>query len=369
MDLLIWEGHPSPLEPADSTRAEYLGISPASLEHKIESGLLVNYRLKILYPIVHGVPRLLTFPTQVTRDFMERWSDRLRREFPEFSLPHEDPMPGETEVLRTFSTEWENYEWNDQAYWYLEAEQLFKTMDFMLDLEHSPVDGMRVLEVGIGIGGVADNLAATHNCEVVGIDLSYAVDPAYKQFGSRNSFFHVVQASVFKPPFPEESFDFVFSQGVLHHTFSTRVAVDCITLLPNKGGRLYVWVYSPFDERRTLLRRILYGTEVCVRPLVSRLPTALQTLVLSSLVPLYMLHQNGLVSGAQVSYGWREAIHAARDRFTPRYAHRHTNQELHGWLSDAGYSQIRCTSDREHPSFVPISFMTGTGIEGIREHT
>ncbi len=70
----------------------------------------------------------------------------------------------------------------------------------------------------------------------MGIDLSCAVDAANKHF-RKNSFFHIVQASAFAPPFPKGSFDLVYSQGVIHHTFSTRTAFEALAGLPRRGGR------------------------------------------------------------------------------------------------------------------------------------
>jgi len=112
-------------------------------------------------------------------------------------------------------------------------------MRFMLDAERQPLSGKSVLEVGIGIGAFADHLATTAGCEVVGVDLGYAVDAAQTAFGN-NPFLHTVQASAFAPPFRDASFDFVYSFGVLHHTYSTKTAFDRVSRLPRKGGRLFI---------------------------------------------------------------------------------------------------------------------------------
>jgi len=367
LELLELEVSASTLTHEQEKLADKLGIERQTLERQVEMGALINRRCKILYPIVSGVPRLLTFSTPICAVFVERYKDILRRKLPGYSLPQESPMPGETDVLRSFSTEWINYDWNDRAYWGLSPEQLFKAMHFMLDFARYPVAGKRVVEVGIGIGGIADNIASTQGCELVGLDLSYAVELAYRHFGSRNPFFHVVQASVFKPPVPDQSFDLVYSHGVLHHTYSTQEALESIARLPCKGGRLYAWVYSPFDERRTILRRVLYALEQLFRPLCWRLPPTLQTIVLTPIVPFYMIYQNFWRRGEGIRYGWREAMHAARDRFTPRYVHRHSGEELSEWFHALGYRKICCASSRQRPEYVPVAFVACAGVYGIRE--
>src|SRR5262249_9776947 len=145
---------------------------------------------------------------------------------------------------------------------------------------------------GIGIGGAADAFSRSEECEVVGTDLGFAVDQASRYFG-QNARLHLVQASVFAPLFRAGSFDVVYSHGVLHHTYSTRQAFDRLTDLPRaKGGKLYVWVYSHHQETVTIVRRTLMLIERLIRPILSRLPSRLQTASLLPLIPLYVLYQN-----------------------------------------------------------------------------
>jgi len=128
-------------------------------------------------------------------------------------------------------------------------------------------------------------------------------------------------------------------------------------------------VYSPRHEQRNLVRRTLMRVESTVRPVVWRLPDRAQTAILSGFVPLYMLYQLGrrVRRGRdQVLYGFREAMHAARDRFSPRFIHRHSDEEVKGWFANAGYAELICASERERPSFVPEAFTVCTGVEGVR---
>jgi len=369
LELREWEIALIELSPEDLSRAERLGIVPAKLAREIITGVLVNPARKLLYPIHRGVPRLLTFSTGVARESCDRYAVQVRRDFPGYSLPNEPGMPGEADVLRTFSSEWLNYDWTGQSYWNLAPDAWFRCMRFVLGLDRRPVQDKLTLEVGIGIGGVADYMAREEGCEIVGVDLGYAVDAACAHFG-KNPFLHIVQASAFTPPFRDRSFDFVYSFGVLHHTFSTKAAFDRLAPLPKDRGRLYVWVYSPHDESRTLERRALMCLERILRPLIWRLPDKAQSIALAPLVPLYMVHQ-WLYSirhrAGAVRYGVREALHAARDRFTPRYIHRHTEEELSGWFAAAGFGELERGRDRPRPDYVPIAFTASTGVSGIRK--
>ena len=319
-----------------------MGIAAAGLAKEIQTGLLINRQRRLLYPIWQGVPRLLTFQTGVADEFKAAHGSRLAAEFAGYSLPRESSTPGEADILRTFSSEWVNYDWNESAYWNLKPESWFRCMRFALDLDRAPVTGKLVLEAGIGIGGVADNVCRQEKCELIGLDLGYAVDGAYRHFGT-NPFLHIVQASIFAPPFSSETFDFVYSFGVIHHTYSTEAAFQSLAKLPKSGGRLYVWVYSPYDEQRNLLRRGLMMLENVARPVLWRLPEKLQTIALAPIVPAYMGMQwlrSMRSDGTVVAYGFREGLHAARDRFTPPFVHRHTEDEVSGWFKAAGFDDF-----------------------------
>jgi uncharacterized protein YbaR (Trm112 family)/SAM-dependent methyltransferase len=352
----------------DRARAKELGIVPASLEEEIVAGLLVNERLGIAYPILNGVPRMLVFKNAAQDRFAAQHPNALNVRGRRFEWPALPSAPGEADVLRSFSAEWTNYDWKGDSYWNLKPEAWFRCMRAVLNAAPGSLHGKRVLEFGIGIGATADHLAKEERCELVGVDLGYATDSAQHHFGS-NPFLHVVQASVFAPCFAEQSFDFVYSFGVIHHTYSTKAAFDQLSRLPKPGGRLYVWVYSPWDESRTPVRKLLMGLESVTRPWIARLPDRAQSAALLPFVPLYVAHQAlrkwRSHDSTEVAYGFREAMHAARDRFAPRYIHRHSEEEVSAWFMASGYDQLLATSKR-NLSEIPEAFVACTGIEGVR---
>jgi SAM-dependent methyltransferase len=369
LELNTWDSSSRVLTREEEQRAEKLGIAVSGISKEILTGVLVNRERKLLYPIVNGIPRMLTFRTGIGTEFQAVHGDRLAAEFSGYSLPNEDSTPGEVDILRTFSSEWVNYDWDGSAYWNLKPEAWFRCMRFALDLDRAPVKGKLVLEAGIGIGGVADYVCREEECELIGLDLGYAVDGAFHHFG-KNAFLHLVQASVFAPPFASETFDFIYSFGVIHHTFSTRTAFDSLARLPKNGGRVYIWVYSPFDESRNLLRRSLMALENVIRPVLWRMPEKAQTVALAPIVPAYMAMQwlrSKRSDGSVVAYGFREGLHAARDRFTPPFVHRHTEDEVSTWFQAAGFRDLTFTSRREKPDFVPVSVVACTGVGGTRD--
>ena len=348
---------------------------PNDVESDIISGALACDTCRIYYPIYNGIPRMLTYPTRVAQLHAQEHRAWLTTRLAGFGLPQRIPPPGEQEVLRNFSTEWVGYKWTGTSYWNLMPDAVLRCKCYELGLGlRRTLQYRLVLEVGIGIGGTADALSRAESCELIGIDLGYAVDQARHYFG-QNPLLHLVQASVFAPPFRPGSFDVVYSHGVLHHTYSTRAAFTQIAQLPKQAnGMLYVWVYSHDQERATPLRRVLMDIESVVRPVLARLPAFWQTLVLAPTLPFYVLYQNvyhrtQLSTLGAARYGWNEALHAARDRLTPPFAHRHTYEEVIEWFQAEMYQHLELLCDEKPPEGVPDTLPLNVGVRGFRRHS
>jgi SAM-dependent methyltransferase len=104
------------------------------------------------------------------------------------------------------------------------------------------------LDIGCGIGQYSVKLMRDYAPEkLVALDLTGGVDifrkillERYPQFKTR---IVIVQASAFDMPFADETFDFVMSLGVLHHTGDTRQALTNACKLVKPKGNINFWVY------------------------------------------------------------------------------------------------------------------------------
>ena len=363
---------------SNADRAVLEAIAPVAdldeVENDVITGALSCEKCRVYYPIHNAIPRMLTYPTEVAQIHAQKNATWIGTHLNGFNLPNNDSPPGEAAVLRNFSTEWSGYEWTGDTYWNTSTDIVLKSKRYELGLPKHSLNHRLVLEVGIGIGGTADGLSKSEACEMVGVDLSYAVDQARCHFG-QNPRLHIVQASVFLPPFRPGTFDSVFSHGVLHHTYSTQAAFRQIAMLPKAtNGMLYIWVYSHEQEQATPLRRILMNIEGLIRPVLAKLPSYVQTALLIPAVPIYVLYQNLYVRnrlGRQfaASYGWNEALHAARDRLTPPFAYRHTYEEVSEWFQREMYENLELLRDEKPPEGVPATYPLNVGIRGFRKHT
>ncbi len=209
------------------------------------------------------------------------------------------------------------------------------------------VRGKRVLDIGCGMGRFADVIVRWGG-EIVGVDLSFAVESANANLG-RHSTFHVAQASVFDLPFRPESFDLIYSLGVLHHTPDCRRAFDCLPGLLRPGGELAIWVYSlhsypheGMEERRDrfyrhfttkMPPRLLHGLcrLLCLIPVRPRG-------MWHMLLPGFIFHGIPRLHSTYRDYRWR--VLDTFDWYSPEYQSKHSYPEVCRWFREAGLTDI-----------------------------
>ena len=103
--------------------------------------------------------------------------------------------------------------------------------------------GLRVLEIGCGMGTDGAQFAAA-GADYTGVDLTEAaIDLARKRFASSGLQGEFRVADAEKLDFADESFDVVYSHGVLHHTPDIESAISEIHRVLKPGGRAIVMLY------------------------------------------------------------------------------------------------------------------------------
>ena len=96
------------------------------------------------------------------------------------------------------------------------SDESARTLEATTGWTEADYRGRLVLDAGVGAGRFAE-VVADHGGEVVGVDLSRAIDAAYQNIGRRPNA-DLVQADIMAMPFREGTFDLAYSIGVLHHT-------------------------------------------------------------------------------------------------------------------------------------------------------
>jgi ubiquinone/menaquinone biosynthesis C-methylase UbiE len=103
--------------------------------------------------------------------------------------------------------------------------------------------GLRVLEIGCGLGTDGAQFARA-GAIYTGVDLTdAAVDLARRRFALEGLPGEFRRADAERLDFADESFDLVYSHGVLHHTPDTTAAVREVHRVLKPGGRAVVMLY------------------------------------------------------------------------------------------------------------------------------
>ena len=216
-----------PLEEAYLSSAKEMGFLDDDFNQYVEDGIVLCRNCKLYYPIFKGLPVLLTYATSIHERFAGQFKNQLRAPGLEgYGCPSGDPVSGEHFVLKSFSKEWGDYDY-DGVLWDTSYQDLEQRV--LLEINLPPdVNTLTFLEVGCGLGITTHLAQKNYGGDAVGVDLSHSVFQASNHFRD-NPFLHFVQASVFSLPFMKRSFDAVYSRGVLHHTFSTSEAVKSLS--------------------------------------------------------------------------------------------------------------------------------------------
>lgn len=197
-----------------------------------------------------------------------------------------------------------------------------------------------VLDVGCGMGRFME-IAANEGAEVIGIDLSLAVDAARENLKLRKNC-HFIQADVFKLPFKPKTFDAIFSIGVLHHTPDTKQAFLKLPPLLKSGGKIAIWVYGqntfrPYDHFGHFWRII-----------TPKLPKQLLYLFSFIAIPLYWTYPIpfiGNLINVLIPYStdpnWRWRVLDTFDWYSPKFQWKHTYPEIINWYEEAKLKVVK----------------------------
>lgn len=211
----------------------------------------------------------------------------------------------------------------------------------------------RALDVGCGSGRWT-RYVATRAAFVEAIDPSEAVMSAQALTGDLDNV-RVSRAGVDNIPFADESFDFVFSLGVLHHIPDTAQALATSVKKLKPGGYFLVYLYYALDNRGPLYKALFHAS-ASVRWVVSKLPSALKKLVCDVIavvtyLPFVLLSKTvkAITPGdtykkVPLSYyedkTWNVIRNDALDRFGTPLEQRFTQKQVEEMMRAAGLTDI-----------------------------
>lgn len=174
------------------------------------------------------------------------------------------------------------------------------------------------LDAGCGGGRFLVALARSGAKKVRGIDISEdAIAAAKHRVASRNlsDRVEIRKASVLDIPYPDATFDYVVSSGVIHHTPDPKRGFQQIVRVLKPGGKIFLSVYGRGG-------------------------------------PVWMVNDIGRLIARVVPFKTMERLWAAvgippnkrynyLDNMYVPYCYRYTEKEIRSWLTKAGFENIR----------------------------
>lgn len=284
------------------------------------------------FPIINDIPRLLLSP------YREALLGKCA-----VSGVHAKQV----EVALSFGFEWQRF-----PEMYDEWEKQF--LDYMHPHGAEFFRGKRVLDAGCGNGRFA-YYATKYGAEVWAIDLGPAVEVAKRNTDSIGNI-QVVQADLHNPPFALESFDFIYSLGVLHHLPDPEPAFRNLLRFLKPSGEIQIYLY--WKPEKQPIKRFLLSGITAARQVTTRLPhSAVYALAYPSAAAAFMLFvwpyrvlrqaaplkelAEKLPMKQYASFPFRVCVNDQLDRLSAPIENRYTRADVEDWLARAGLASAQ----------------------------
>jgi len=284
---------------------------------EIIKGCLKNKSKTYSYPILNGIPRFVEI-SNYANNFGMQWNHFKKTQLDSFS--------GTTISKDRF---WKSTGWK--------AEEMKNKL---------------VLDVGCGSGRFAE-IALQTGAIVFALDYSTAVDAIKDNFSGFENL-HLIQGDIYALPFNLESFDYVYSLGVLQHTPNVEKAFKSLPPVLKFGGKICVDYYEksflslllPKYWLRPITKNI--NQNMLFEFLKSNITTLLGISRLFAKIPYLGKYLKRLVPVANYDgilplnekqmQEW--ALLDTYDALSPQYDNPQTSKTIFRWMQDCKLSNI-----------------------------
>lgn len=315
-------------DPRDKGALTYFSIESAG--DNLAEGIFINELTGECYPLMNGVPVFFqdAFPPEWISKHFARVNE-FKGKFPKASI-----QSSNADLKWSFSSEWEAHQDREmETTWGFTVQSRFE--QFLLEVETSEkeIQSKTILDAGCG-NGMLTEYFSTKGMVSFGIDFSNSVFTAETKRKSKNVCF--LRGDLQQPPFAENFFDFIVSNGVIHHTRNTEHTFHKLATTVKNEGKFFIWLY---ERKGSVLWGIKRRVFDWLRIFVSRTPAAFQkAVVLVFTKTIFFIYS---LSGKKLDY---ETLHVDMfDSLTPRWRHYHTPEEVSRWYFENGFGAVRLT--------------------------
>jgi SAM-dependent methyltransferase len=244
-----------------------------------------------------------------------------------------------------FGWQWQHFTQEDSRY----ADQF---LGWIAPVTPEFFRGKVVLEGGCGKGRHTQLAARWGARDVIGIDLSVAVETAFAATRSLPNV-HIIQADIYRLPLARK-FDYAFSVGVLHHLPDPRAGFLSLASKVKSGGLLSAWIYGAENNEwitrfvNPVRERITSRIDQRALLHLSKIPAA--CLFVATKLVYGPLNRNGSSVAKHLFYndylkaiapfGWREQHTIVFDHLVAPTAFYISRDEFEDWWRAAGARDV-----------------------------
>lgn len=292
------------------------------------------------YPVLHGIPR---FP----------------------SAQNDDTHATTMQTKRVYNFTWRHFglheitdNWQKDSYNYLQH------------LPSSLLTGKEKVGLEAGCGSGADLLKlSSGGPTIIGVDLSEGVETAY-QVTKHLDNVSIVQADIYNLPFKPDTFDFIYSLGVLHHLPDTARGFKHLSDVIKTGCPLITYLYEDLADR-SKIERALLRVSTGVRQITMRLPAAFLNFACRIAVPLVWLFLSlparlirRILPAVFIripfrhTLNWKTLRSDLFDRLAPPVENRYDHEGVLNLYEHAGFTEVKI---RKYRGWVSWGFAQKNG--------
>ncbi len=315
-------------DPQDSGQLVYFAFESAG--DNCMGGVFINEASGTCYPLIYGVPVFLpdAFPPD--------WLKAHRLKIDDFSkkYPAAKLLSSGADLKWSFSSEWEAHQDKEMdTTWGFTVEARYQQFLLEVETNESEIKNKTILDAGCG-NGMLTEYFASKGMQSFGIDFSSSVFSAEKKRKSDDVCY--IRGDLQRPPFANDTFDFVVSNGVIHHTRNTEHTFHQLAATVKKEGKFFVWLYERKGSFLWGMKRRIFDW---LRIIISRMPLSVQKFFVSVFTRvIFFLYR---LSGKKLDY---LTLHVDMfDSLTPRWRHYHTPEEVSKWYFVSGFGAVRIT--------------------------
>ena len=268
-------------------------------------------------------------------------------------------------VIKDFGLEWQRFDQSDQFFKSDESKKIFDRYFDIFPFKEININSIG-MDLGCGSGRWAKYIAPKVKKLILVDPSKKALDIAKKKlYEFNNVVFYCNDIDLL--PIENNSLDFTYSLGVLHHLSDTQKAIKNISIKLKKNAPLLLYLYYSLDNR-SFIYKFIWKTTNIMRIVISSLPVKLKNIVcdilaliiyfplarLSLLLNLIKINYNFL----PLSFYKDKSFYTMRtdclDRFGTKLEKRFSLKEIKEMMEKAGFINI-INSDKE-PYWCVVGF-------------